>query len=177
MDGDSGEEGHGGCVCISSPTGSPPSQHDLSLAMLTLIPWLSSCLPDPSTLKLLFSPFLSWVSGSSPHSRREKLASTFRKERYQRTCGLITFRESVQFSRSAVSDSLPPHELQHARPPYPSPTPGDRSNSCPLSQWCHPAISSSVIPFPSCPQSLPASEFFQWVNSSHEVAEVLEFQL
>ena len=64
---------------------------------------------------------------------------------------------SVQFSRSVVSDSLRPHELQHARPPCPSPTPGVHSDSRPSSQWCHPAISSSVIPFSSCPQSLPAS--------------------
>ena len=67
---------------------------------------------------------------------------------------------SVQFSRSVVSDSLRPHEPQHARPPCPSPTPGLHSNSCPLSQWCHTAISSSVVPFASCPQSLPASESF-----------------
>ena len=59
-----------------------------------------------------------------------------------------------------MSDSLRPHELQHARPPCPSPTPGVHSDSRPLSQWCHPAISSSVIPFSSCPQSLPASESF-----------------
>ena len=67
---------------------------------------------------------------------------------------------SVQFSRSVVSDSLWPHESQHARPPCPSPTPGVYSNSCPSSQWCPPAISSSVIPFSSCPQSLPASGSF-----------------
>ena len=66
----------------------------------------------------------------------------------------------VQFSRSVVSDSLWPHEPQHARPPCPSPTPGVHSDSCPSSQWCHPAISSSVVPFSSCPQSLPASESF-----------------
>ena len=65
---------------------------------------------------------------------------------------------SVQFSRSVVSDSLRPHESQHARPPCPSPTPGVHSDSRPSSQWCHPAISSSVVPFFSCPQSLPASE-------------------
>ena len=63
-----------------------------------------------------------------------------------------------QFSRSVVSDSWRPHESQHARLPYPSQTPGVYSNSCPLSRWCHPAISSSVIPFSSCPESLPASE-------------------
>ena len=67
---------------------------------------------------------------------------------------------SVQFSCSVMSDSLLPHELQHARPPCPSPTPGVHSNSGPSSQWCHPAISSSVVPFSSCPQSLPASESF-----------------
>ena len=67
---------------------------------------------------------------------------------------------SVQFSRLVLSDSLQPHELQHIRPPYLSPTPGLHSDSCPSSQWCHPAISSSVIPFSSCPQSLPASESF-----------------
>ena len=69
------------------------------------------------------------------------------------------FYASVQFSCSVVSDSLRPHELQHARPPCPSPTPGVHPNPRPLSQWCHPAISSSVIPF-SCPQSLQASESF-----------------
>ena len=67
---------------------------------------------------------------------------------------------SFQFSRSVVSDSLRPHELQHARPPCPSPTPRVHSNSRPLSQWCHPAISSSVAPFSSCPQCLPGSESF-----------------
>ena len=67
---------------------------------------------------------------------------------------------SVQFSRSVMSDSLWPHELQHARPPCPSPTPRVHSDSHPSSQWCHPAISSSVVPFSSCPQSLPASESF-----------------
>ena len=74
---------------------------------------------------------------------------------------------SVQFS-SVMSDSLRPHELQHARPPCPSPTPRVHSNSCASSQWCHPAISSSVVPFSSCPQSLPASgpfpmsQLFTW---------------
>ena len=67
---------------------------------------------------------------------------------------------SVHLNRSVVSDSLWPHESQHARPPCPSPTPGVHSASCPSSQWCHPAISSSVVPFSSCPQSFPASESF-----------------
>ena len=67
---------------------------------------------------------------------------------------------SVQFSHSVMPDSLWPHESQHARPPCPSPTPCVHSDSCPSSQWCHPAISSSVVLFSSCPQSLPASEYF-----------------
>ena len=77
---------------------------------------------------------------------------------------------SVQFSRSVVSDSLHPHELQHARPPCPSPTPG--ANSCRSNQWCHPAISSSVVAFSSCPQCLPASgsfpvsQLFAWGGQS-----------
>ena len=67
---------------------------------------------------------------------------------------------SVQFSRSVVSDSLWPHESQHSRPPCPSPAPGVHSDSRPSSQWCHLAITSSDVPFSSCPQSLPASESF-----------------
>ena len=80
---------------------------------------------------------------------------------------------SVQFSRS---DSLRPHESQHARPPCPSPT-GVHSNSCPSSQWCHPAISSSFVPSPPAPNTSQHQGLFQWVNSSHEVAKLLEFQL
>ena len=73
---------------------------------------------------------------------------------------VLTLLSSDQISRSVVSDSLRPRELQHARPPCPSQAPGVHSDSRPSSQWCHPAISSSVIPFSSCPQSLPASESF-----------------
>ena len=79
---------------------------------------------------------------------------------------------SVQFSRSVMSNSLWPHELQHTRPPCPSPTPRVHSNSCPLSQWCHPAISSSIIPFSSCPQffqvsgSFLMSQLFAWDGQS-----------
>ena len=66
-----------------------------------------------------------------------------------------------QFSCSVVSDSLRPYELQHSRPPCPSPTPGVHPNPCPSSRWCHPTISSFVVPFSSCPQSFPASGSFQ----------------
>ena len=68
---------------------------------------------------------------------------------------------SIQFSHSVMSSSLRPHELQHVRAPCPSPTPGVHPNPCPLSQWCHPTISSSVIPFSSCPKSFSASGSFQ----------------
>ena len=77
-----------------------------------------------------------------------------------------------QFSHSVLSDSLWPHESQHARPPCPSPTPRVHSDSRPLSQWCHPAISSSVVPFSSWPQSLlasgsfPISQLFTWCGQS-----------
>ena len=82
---------------------------------------------------------------------------------------------SVQFSHSVVSDSLWPHELQLTRLPCPSPNPRVHPNPCPLSLWCHPTISSSGIPFSSCPQSFPASGSFQM--SQNQVAKVLEFQL
>ena len=94
---------------------------------------------------------------------------------YVCTCMLSCF-SSVQFRHSVVSESLRPHELQHARPPCPSPTPGVHSNSGPSSQWCHPAISSSIVPFSSCPQSLPASEsipmsqLFAWGSQSTGVS-------
>ena len=104
--------------------------------------------------------------------------------------GSVQFR-SVHFSRSVVSDSLRPHESQHTCPPCPSPTPGVHSNSCPSSQWCHPAISSSVIPYSSCPQSFPASgsfpmsQLFPWggqsiglsISPSNEHRGVVSFRM
>ena len=84
---------------------------------------------------------------------------------------------SVQLSRSVVSDYLRPHGLQHTRLPCPSPTPGAYPNSCTLSRWYHPTISSSVIPFSSHLQSFPASGSFPMSQSLHQVAKVLEFQL
>ena len=88
---------------------------------------------------------------------------------------------SVQFSHSVVSDSLQPHESQHARAPCPSPAPGVHPNSSPSSQWCHPAISSSVVPFSSCPQSLlasesfPMSQLFTWGGQSTGVSALASF--
>ena len=84
---------------------------------------------------------------------------------------------SVQFSRSDMSNSLGPHGLQYARLPCPSPTPGTYSNSCPLSWWCHPTISSSVVPSPPAFNHSQHQGLFQWVSSSHQMAKVLEFHL
>ena len=92
-----------------------------------------------------------------------------------------TVFSSVQFSHSVVSNSLRPHRLQHARPPCPSPTPRVHSNSRPSSRWCHPAISTSVVPFSYCPQSLPASEsfptsqLFAWGGQSTGVTALASF--
>ena len=94
------------------------------------------------------------------------------KEGFKRTSHF----SSVQFSHSVVSDSLRPHESQQARPPFPSRTPRVYSTSCPSSRWCHPAISSSIGPFSSCPQSLPASgsfpmsQLFPWGGESIAVS-------
>ena len=94
----------------------------------------------------------------------------------------MTF-SSVQFSHSVVFNSLRPHESQHVRLPCPSPTLGVHSTSCPLSRWCHPAISSSVDPFSSCPQSLPASgsfpmsQLFAWGGQSAWLCIVAIFHI
>ena len=84
---------------------------------------------------------------------------------------------SLKFSHSVMSDSLWPHGLQQARFPCSSPTPRPCSNSCPLSQWCHQTISSSVVPFSSCFQSFLASGTFPIVSSSHQMVKISEFQL
>ena len=96
---------------------------------------------------------LEWVAIS--------FSNAWKVRRWVPVCFLMWSISSVQFSHSVVSDSLQPHEPQHTRPPCPSPTPGVHSNSCPLSHWCHPAISSSVVLFSSCLQSFPASGSFQ----------------
>ena len=99
----------------------------------------------------------------------------------EHTCMHVFQFSSVQFSLSVESDSFWPHESQHTRPPCPSPTPGIHPDSRPSSQWCHPAISSSVIPFTSCPQSLPASEsfpmsqLFTWGGQSTGVSALTSF--
>ena len=100
-----------------------------------------------------------WSKGRSQNSVHYK-SERSSVQNWENSMETYTF-SSVQFSHSVVSNSLWPHESQHAKPPYPSPSPRVHSNSHPSSQWCHPAISSSVIPFSSWPQSLPA-----WVFSN-----------
>ena len=111
----------------------------------------------------VFFWFLPWPRGSlhAPPQIESETCSSFSGNAPVSIC-------SIQFSHSVVADSLWPHGLQHARPPCPSPIPGVYSNSCPLSQWCHPTVSSSVVPFSSCLQSFTASGSFpmSWFFSS-----------
>ena len=114
------------------------------------------------------------------HSTTSYIYASINSESTQLKTFISTF-SSVQFSCSVVSDSSWPHKSQHARPPCPSLTPRVHSDSCASSRWCHPAISSSVVPFSSCPQSLPASEsfsmsqLFRWGGQSTGVSALASF--
>ena len=158
------------CVCVL-----------VTQLCLTLCSPTDCSLPDFFVHGILQVRILEWVafpfSKGSSQLRDQTLVSCI-------TGGFLTSwatREtqeywsgfsSVQFSHSVMSYSLWPHELQHARPLCPSPTPRVYPNSCPLTRWCHPTISSSPVPFSSCLQSFPASGSFKWVSSSHQVAKV-----
>ena len=125
-------------------------------------PWTSS--PGSSVLGILLARILEGLPClppdiPNPGSKPVSLMSPALAGGFFTTSAAWEGRQAVQFSSVAQSCSRP-HELQHARPPCPSWTPGVYSNSCQLSQWCHPTISSSVVPFSSCPQSLPASGSF-----------------
>ena len=122
--------------------------------------------PCPSVITQAAPPSLS---GSQGTQRTVLTLPKMEKEHPANTCWSLLNslavskchpNLTVQFSHSVMSDSLRPHGLQHTRPPCPSPTPRVYPNSCPLIQWCHPTISSSVVPFSSCPQSFPASGSF-----------------
>ena len=123
--------------------------------------------------------FLGWKIQYFENDCTTKGNQQIQYNSYQITNG--TFHNSVQFSHSVVSDSLWPLGLQHARPPCPSPTPGVHSVSRPLSQWCHSAVSSSVIPFSYCPSSLlasesfPMSQLFTWGGQSTGVSALASF--
>ena len=123
---------------------------------------------------MISNPIRKWAKNIERHLTEKDIEMANKPQIFS----IINY--SVQFSRSVVSDSLRPHESQHARPPFPSPTPGVHPDSRPSSQWCHPAISSSVVPF-SCPQSLPASEsfpmsqLFMWGGRSTGVSALASF--
>ena len=143
---------------------------------------LASVFSNESTLRMRWPKYWSFSFSISPSNEHPGLIS-FRMGwldllAVQGTLKSLLQFSSVQFSRSVVSNSLQPHESQHARPPCPSPTPGVHPDSRPSSQWCHPAISPSVVrPLLLLPPIPPSISLFQWVNSSNEVAKVLEFQL
>ena len=129
--------------------------HSTDTRILLQLLFLQCCCPQRQRLLLPMSVLTLRGNGASlDYSLASKQG---RGSHCQCTC---PYQDSVQFSRSVVSNSLWPHESQHARPSCPSPTPGVHPDSRPSSQWCHPTISSSVVPFSSCPQSLPASESF-----------------
>ena len=119
-------------------------------------------LPDSSVYRISQARILEWVAISFSRGASwlgDQTCISCIEGGFFPLSHMMSF-SSVQFSRSDMSDSLRPHESHHARPPCPSPTPGVYSNSCPSSRWCHPTISSSVVPFSSCSQSVPASGSF-----------------
>ena len=125
--------------------GSPTLQIDALPSEPPWIPYVFEKISFEKNCKYVHSDVNSWVDDICSVWSWQNLGSKI--------------QGSVQFSCSVMSNSLRPHEWQHTRPPYPSPSPGVHSNSRPSSRWCHPAISFSVIPSSSCPQSLPASVF------------------
>ena len=150
---------------LSPPHPSPPGYHrapdwapcvihtctanSRCLSILHMVMYTSQCCSLSSSPSLTVSQVCSLCLRLYSCPANRLLCTTF-----------LDSISSFQFSCSVMSDSLQPHESQHARPPCPSPTPEVHSDSCPSSQWCHPAILSSVVPFSSCPQSLPALESF-----------------
>ena len=130
-----------------------------------------SCNAIPETGLNTFNSM--WV----PYCLTRHLDLEIKEKTPKKICSGFKKMYSVQFSHSVMSDSLRPHESQHARPPCPSPTPGVHPDSRSSSQWCHPTTSSSVLPFSSCLQSFQYQGLFKWVSSSHQVAKVLELQL
>jgi len=167
------------------------SESEVTQSCPTLCDPMDCSLPGSSVHEIFQAIVLEWIaisfSRGSSQPRDWTLVSRivdrcFTAWANKNYIKLILFQfSSVQFSHSVMSDSLRPHELQHARPPCPSPTPEVHSNSRPSSQWCHPAISSSVVPFSSCPQSLtasksfPVSQLFAWGGQSTGVSALASF--
>ena len=123
------------------------------------------------------APIKAWAKELSRHFSNEDIQVANKHEKMLNITLYSVQFSSVQFSHSVVSDSLRPHDSQCTRPPCPSRSPGVHSNSCPSNPWCHPAISSSVVLFSSCPQTLPVSESFPRSQLFARGGQVLEFQL
>jgi len=153
-------------------------RENLFLSLWLYSPWHSHTLQPGETLGFIMMTFINALQNTRKWN--DHICCNWLKLRFMY---LFLNISSVQFSRSVVSNSLRPHEPQHTRPLCPLPTPGIHSDSCPSSRWCHPAISSSVIPFSSCPQSLPASEsfpvsqLFAWGGQSTGVSALASFLL
>ena len=194
-----GQEGthNGHPSCCDCPAALKLKVKSLNHVWLFATPWTVAChiplsvgfsrqeywsgLPFPSPRDLP-NPGIEPRSPSTPGrlstvwATREahclKAEAVMKKNTERRKIFVVLLWCSVQFSRSVVSDSLQPHKSQHTRPPCPSPTPRVYSDWRPSSQWCHPAISSSVVPFSSCSQSLPSSgsfpmsQLFTWGGQS-----------
>ena len=126
--------------------------------------WSTTCLASSiffQNWNEINAPFLEKLPINSRNSSDLSVIYTYRCQYVRIMSNFTVLSKSVQFSHSVMSNSLRPHEPQHTRPPCPSPTPGVYSNPCLSSQWCHPTISSSVVPFSFCSQSFPASGSFQ----------------
>ena len=135
-----------------------------------VVQWLRFCAPNA------VGPGLILGQGTRSHMPQLSSHAVTERSHMPQQRSYVLQLNAVQFGYSIVSNFLWRHGLQHTRPRCPSQTPRGYSNSRPLSQWCHPTILSSVIPF-SHPQSFPLSGSFQWVISLHQMAKVLEFQL
>ena len=167
------------CPTLCNPIdSSPPGSPIPGILQTRTLEWVAISFSNAWKWKVKVKSFTGSESGAyqAPPSM-----GVSRQEYWSGLPLLSPLSISVQFSRSVMFDSLRPHELQHARPPCSSPTPRVHSNSCPWSRWCHPAISSSVVPFSSCPQSLPASEsfpmsqLFTWGGQSNGVSASASF--
>ena len=171
-------DGQGGLACCDSSGGRESDRTErLNWTELSWRLMITSCF-SPKHMEYNLITALSWIWVLKIYQTKDIFQEfrTMDQDIYWKqdhNLGAL----SVQFSCSVMSNSLQPHELQHIRPPCPSPSPGVHSNSYPLSQWCHPASHPLSSPSPPAPNPSQHQSLFQWVNSSHEVAKVLEFQL
>ena len=169
------------CLTLCDPIdGSPPGSPVPGILQARTLEWVAVSFSNAwkwkVKVKLLSRVWLIATPWTAAY--QAPLPMGLSRQEYWSGVPLSSLWEPHQIRSVAQScPTLRPHESQHARPPCSSPTPGVHWDSRPSSQWCHPAISSSVVPFSSCPKPSQHQSLLQWVNSSHEVAKVLEFQL